>query len=144
MTMETWLEELGEPACIQHLRTAVIGRLGVVVDGGPQIFPVNHVFDDDTGCVVFPTNARTKLFAATHSPSVAFEVDGVDPSGKSAWSVLVIGRAEEITDPEEARRSATRRLVLWAVGDYTHWVRIVPDKITGRRISTIPATGILA
>ena len=140
MAAETWLEELSEAACQHLLKTATIGRLGVVVDGRPQIFPVNHVVDEETGSVVFPTNARTKLRGAIEGPSVAFEVDGVDAGGQSAWSVVVVGQVEDITGSDEAGRATERRVPLWAVGDYTHWVRIVAERITGRRISIIPAT----
>jgi hypothetical protein len=51
--------------------------------------------------------------------------------------VLVVGRAEEITEPEVAERAAERRVALWAVGAYTHWVRVIPERITGRRISAL-------
>jgi nitroimidazol reductase NimA-like FMN-containing flavoprotein (pyridoxamine 5'-phosphate oxidase superfamily) len=137
MTVETWLEELSEPVCRWHLAHASIGRLGVIVDGVAQIFPVNHVVDEETGHIVFPTNARTKMHAALASSKVSFEVDGVDEGGRSAWSVLVVGRAEEITEPEVAERAAERRVALWAVGAYTHWVRVIPERITGRRISAL-------
>jgi nitroimidazol reductase NimA-like FMN-containing flavoprotein (pyridoxamine 5'-phosphate oxidase superfamily) len=137
MTVETWLEELSEPICQWHLAHAPIGRLGVIVDGVAQIFPVNHVVDEETGHIVFPTNARTKMHAALAGAQVAFEVDGLDEGGHSAWSVLVVGRAEEVTDAAEVERAAEHRLTLWAVGAYTHWVRIVPERVTGRRISVI-------
>ena len=136
--METWLEELGDAVCRRLLAGAEIGRLGVVVDGKPAIFPVNHVWDDETGSVVFPSNARTKLHAATSGSPVAFEVDGTDDGGRSAWSVVVVGPAEEVTDAALVERAAARRVPLWAVGPYTHWLRIVPERITGRRISTLP------
>lgn len=137
MTAETWLEELSTPICEWHLAHAPIGRLGVIVDGAPQIFPVNHVVDETTGHIVFPTNARTKMHAALRGAAVSFEVDGIDEGGRSAWSVLVVGHAQEVTAPEEVQRAADQRLVLWGLGAYTHWVRIVPDRITGRRISAI-------
>jgi len=134
--METWLEELSEAVCQHHLARALIGRLAVVVDGHPEVFPVNHVVDDETGDIVFPSNRRTKLYAALHGP-VAFEADGVDDGGKSAWSVVAFGRGEDITGTDEAARAMARRVPLWAVGDYTHWVRVTPERITGRRISVI-------
>ncbi|MCU1486725.1 MAG: pyridoxamine 5-phosphate oxidase family protein [Actinomycetia bacterium] len=137
MTVETWLEELSEPICQWHLAHAPIGRLGVVVDGVAQIFPVNHVVDEETGHIVFPTNARTKMHAALAGAKVAFEVDGLDEGGRSAWSVLVVGRAEEVTEAAEVERAAEHRLALWAIGAYTHWVRIVPERTTGRRISVV-------
>lgn len=134
---ETWLEELSAPICEWHLAHAQLGRLGVIVDGTPLIFPVNHVVDEPTGHVVFPTNARTKMHAALAGTTVSFEVDGLDESGRSAWSVLVTGHAEEI-EGEQAERAAAKRVPLWAVGPYSHWVRIVPERITGRRISLAP------
>ena len=51
--------------------------------------------------LAFPTNARTKLRTALESPWVAFEVDGLEPNDSGGWSVVVIGRAEEILDIDE-------------------------------------------
>ena len=76
---------------------------------------------ETTGCVVFPSNARTKLHAATAGAPVAFEVDG-----------------DELDDPEAVARVAAARVPLWAVGPYTHWLRIHPEHVSGRRISTLP------
>jgi uncharacterized protein len=109
----------------------------VIVDGRPQIFPVNHVYDRPSGCVVFPTRAGTKLHGALDWPWVAFEVDGLDRDGGGGWSVLVAGRAEEVTDPDLIDRAATAREALWGAGHGTHWVRIVPSEVSGRRISAV-------
>jgi uncharacterized protein len=46
------------------LAAATLGRLGVIVDGRPEVFPVNHVYDHESGYVVFPRKARTTLHAA--------------------------------------------------------------------------------
>lgn len=134
MTAVTYLVDIDPEECAHLLASSVLGRLGVIVDGRPEIFPVNHVYDRDSGCVVFPTNARTKLHAALNWPSVAFEVDGVSPNGEGGWSVLVVGRAEPVTDPEAIARAGRERHVLWAAGDAVQWVRVVPSKVTGRRI----------
>lgn len=141
MTAETWLEELSAPICEWHLAHAPIGRLGVLVAGVPLIFPVNHVVDEPTGHIVFPTNDRTKMHGALAGATVSFEVDGIDEGGHSAWSVLVTGRAEEVTDAGQLERAAAHRVTLWAIGAYTHWVRIVPERVTGRRISVILPAG---
>jgi nitroimidazol reductase NimA-like FMN-containing flavoprotein (pyridoxamine 5'-phosphate oxidase superfamily) len=134
MSPQTWLLYLTDEGCARLLATSTMGRLAVIVDGHPEIFPVNHVLDDLSGCVVFPTTAGTKLHAALDWPSVAFEVDGVEAAGAEGWSVLVIGRAEEITDAGEMAGVAARREVLWAAGEAARWIRIVPTKVTGRRI----------
>ena len=135
--MSTWLEELSLEECAMLLAGASLGRLGVVVDGVPEIFPVNHTLDPVTGCIVFPTNRRTKFRAALHWPTVAFEVDGLAADGRSGWSVMVVGHAEEVTELGEQVRAAASRFVLWGTGPQTVWLRIVPEKMTGRRISAV-------
>jgi nitroimidazol reductase NimA-like FMN-containing flavoprotein (pyridoxamine 5'-phosphate oxidase superfamily) len=142
--MSTWLEELPLEECVMLLAGSALGRLGVVVDGTPEIFPVNHTVDPVTGCIVFPTNHRTKFQAALHWPTVAFEVDGLEPDGRSGWSVMVIGHAEEVTDLGEQVRAAAHRFVLWGTGPHTVWLRIVPERITGRRISAVPTAAMPA
>jgi nitroimidazol reductase NimA-like FMN-containing flavoprotein (pyridoxamine 5'-phosphate oxidase superfamily) len=134
MSATTYLIDIPAEECASLLAGATLGRLGVVVDGRPEIYPVNHVYDHERGCVAFPTNPRTKLHAALTWPSVAFEVDGIRPDGGGGWSVLVVGHAEEISDAEEIDRLAAQRTVLWRAGATVHWVRIVPTSVTGRRI----------
>ena len=133
--IQTYLETLSEETCVGLLSHAVLGRIGVVVEGRPEIFPVNHVYDELSGSVTFPTNARTKLHAALSWPYMSFEVDGLDPDGRGGWSVLVVGHAEEVTEPAAKARLNGRRLALWGGGSDRVWLRIVADKITGRRIS---------
>jgi uncharacterized protein len=135
MASHTFLLHLRQEECEELLATSTLGRLAVVVDGHPEIFPVIHVFDPDRGCVAFPTNAGTKLHSALDWPFVAYEIDGVDPGDESGWSVLVVGRPEEVTDPEEMARLAAQRVAPWRGEGQVHWLRIVPSKVTGRRIS---------
>jgi nitroimidazol reductase NimA-like FMN-containing flavoprotein (pyridoxamine 5'-phosphate oxidase superfamily) len=137
MRTRTWLADLPTPECAALLELSWLGRLGVTVDGHPEIFPVNHVFDRATGTIVFPTNARTKLHAALSQPLVAFEVDGVDPDGASAWSVLVVGRAHEETDRRAIAAAMRARRPAWAVSETTRWLRIEPVRVTGRRIALV-------
>ena len=65
----TWLEILGTEACWELLASAPVGRLGVVVDGRPEIFPVNFVTDDRT--IVFRTEVGSKLAALDASSTSA-------------------------------------------------------------------------
>jgi hypothetical protein len=48
--------------------------------------------------------------------------------------VLVVGRAEEVTEAETIARLGRGRARLWRTGEAARWVRIVPSKLTGRRI----------
>lgn len=128
------LEELTFEEIAYLLSTEAVGRLAVVSDHYPQVFPVNYRMDGHT--VVFRTNDGTKLDAANHA-NVAFEVDHFDPDTRSGWSVLIQGLAEDITDhrPSESKRRAERLdLEPWAGGDRPRLVRVIPAHITGRRI----------
>jgi uncharacterized protein len=133
MTVQTLMVDLAEDECRELLAAAHVGRLGVVVDGRPEIYPVNHAYDPDSGTIAFPTKAGTVLDAALSWPWVAFEIDGQDAD--RGWSVLVVGRAETIEDPEEVARIANWRTVLWRASKSSRWLRVVPEKVTGRRIS---------
>jgi nitroimidazol reductase NimA-like FMN-containing flavoprotein (pyridoxamine 5'-phosphate oxidase superfamily) len=128
----TWIVELSKDTCEELLRATAIGRLAVIIDGRPQVFPVCHVFDG--GALIVPTNDSTKMHAALSWPAVGFEVDGIDGDGQSGWSVMVQGRAEEVTDPSVIQRAMELQTVAFRLGEHVRWVRIVPTEITGRRI----------
>ncbi len=117
--------------CWQLLRAAVVGRLAVMVEGKPDIFPVNHVIDQET--VVFRSGTGTKVFG-TLREAVAFEVDGYDRDGISAWSVVVHGVAHEIQPNEEVGAAQAMPLFRWPRGLRPHLVRIEPTIVGGRRI----------
>ena len=128
----TWLEVLPPPACWGLLAECRIGRLAFVVDGVPEVLPVNFVTDGET--VVFRTDPGTKLDAVARGPVVAFEADHVDDRAEGGWSVVVKGYVEEIHDPGELRHVRGLPLRPWSYGEKAHWVRIVAREISGRRI----------
>jgi hypothetical protein len=128
----TWLEQLNSRRCWELLASVPVGRIGVLNDSAPEIYPVNHLVDGES--IVFRTASGSKLRGLLRSPSVCYEADGVGASDFSGWSVLVKGRAVEVRDPDEVRRLVGLPLRYWPLGDKPHWVRVVADEITGRRI----------
>lgn len=133
----TWLSDLTSAECAEFLALSWMGRLGVIVDDHPEIFPVNHAFDPVTGDIAFPSRSGTKLATAIAAPWVAYEVDGVDGDDGSGWSVLVIGRAEELTDQHEIDKMIRLRKARWALSEKSHWLVIRPVRVTGRRIADL-------
>ena len=111
------------------LRHAGLGRLALILDGHPAIFPVNHVVDQ--GTVVFRTAAGTKLAGAV-GQTVAFEADGYDIGTTSAWSVVVKGTAQLVTRMYEVLDVSELPLSAWHSTPKPHFIRIQPDSITGR------------
>jgi nitroimidazol reductase NimA-like FMN-containing flavoprotein (pyridoxamine 5'-phosphate oxidase superfamily) len=135
----TWLEILSPAVCWDLVAGAKVGRVGVVIDSGPEIYPVNHGVDDRT--IVVRTDAGSKLRAIARVPLVCFQVDGVDAEQEAGWSVLVKGRGSEIVDPVEICRAEALRITPWAIGRKVHWIRIRPDEVTGRRIRPLRSEG---
>jgi nitroimidazol reductase NimA-like FMN-containing flavoprotein (pyridoxamine 5'-phosphate oxidase superfamily) len=127
------LEPLSRDECGQLLEAVAVGRVGVSVDALPVVLPVNYALLD--GDIVIRTAAGTKLDAALRGAVVAFEIDNSDAVYHQGWSVLVQGRASEITDPIDVAR--VRRLPLrpWAPGTRDHFIRISTERVTGRRLS---------
>jgi nitroimidazol reductase NimA-like FMN-containing flavoprotein (pyridoxamine 5'-phosphate oxidase superfamily) len=135
----TWIEHLSTQDCWQLLAEAEVGRIAVLVEGQPVIFPVN--FGVDARTIVFRTDPGNKLRGLSDHASVSFEVDQVDLDTHRGWSVLVKGRAGEITDAEQTRALDQLPLEFWTIGPKSHWVRIAPSEVTGRRIHPVVSLG---
>jgi nitroimidazol reductase NimA-like FMN-containing flavoprotein (pyridoxamine 5'-phosphate oxidase superfamily) len=133
----TGLEIIDPDECRRLLAGDSVGRL-VLVDGGtPAIFPVNYALDGDA--VVFRTAPGTKLTAGPRGPA-AFEIDEFDRSAHTGWSVIVTGHLEEVGpyDGETLDRITRLPVEPWTGGDKPHWLRLVPTRISGRRIGAGP------
>jgi uncharacterized protein len=126
------LEELSRAECLRLLATVTIGRICYTRQALPAVEPVNFALDD--GAIVFRTDAGGKLAAAVCRAVVAFQVDDLNPVRRSGWSVTVVGRCEEVTDAEGIIRLEKLSLDPWAPGARSHFIRIMPAIVTGRRL----------
>ncbi|MDJ0357065.1 pyridoxamine 5'-phosphate oxidase family protein [Paenarthrobacter sp. PH39-S1] len=125
------VEDLPENVCWEFLRSTGVGRLAVIVDGHPDIFPVNFVVDH--GTVVFRTAKGTKLTAAVSESPVALEIDGYDAKAEQAWSIVLRGEAEQIRETQELVDTLSLPLFPWQAGAKEQFVRINVAIISGRR-----------
>lgn len=130
---ESGWQEMTKSECFELLSGQRVGRVAVVDDWGPVVFPVNYVVDRHM--VVFRSDEGSKLGAAGARSRVAFEIDGTDPGTRTGWSVLVRGEAVEVTDPAELARLRELPLHPWAPGVKSHYLRVLPSLVTGRRIA---------
>ena len=126
------LEEITEVECLEILNQHSLGRIALVVQGQPRIFPVNYSMSGRI--VVIRTAAGTKLFHAPEA-KVAFEIDEYDPSNGVGWSVMVQGIAHDATDSFDdiswaAHGTSPKPL---APGAKPYLVAIESRVITGRR-----------
>lgn len=133
------LEVLSPEEGERLLKSHDLGRFAIVVDGQPEIFPVNYAFDE--GVVVFRTGPGLKLERGPLSRA-AFEVDRVDTTSRQAWSVVVKGTAQYIGDAIDPLPERLRRLAVHprAPGERTEWMAVYADSISGRRF-VLPPVG---
>jgi nitroimidazol reductase NimA-like FMN-containing flavoprotein (pyridoxamine 5'-phosphate oxidase superfamily) len=131
------IEELDQDQCLNLISPGGIGRIAYTGRFGPAVLPVNYTLQG--GTVVFRTaehgpldeDLRTGIADADYK--VAFEIDDIDPAARQGWSVLIQGPAHHVTgDEEEAVRQTG--VESWAPGDRELFVRIVPSRVTGRRV----------
>lgn len=132
------MDQLSPDECRTLLATAPVGRLGVSIDALPAVLPVNFAYVH--GRIIIRTGAGSKLDAAVNEAVVAFEVDSYDPWGTWGWSVLVQGRASEVTDAEQLSSLRTHPLRAWAFGERQpgRYLGIEISALSGRRFGQPP------
>jgi nitroimidazol reductase NimA-like FMN-containing flavoprotein (pyridoxamine 5'-phosphate oxidase superfamily) len=118
--------------CRRLIAPGGVGRIAFTTSSGPVVLPVNFAVVADT--IVIRTG-QGRLIQADACDQVVFEVDHLDDAMRQGWSVLVFGQAHQVRRPSELRylREATA-LWPWPGGEHEAYVRIVPTRITGRRI----------
>lgn len=131
-------QHLEEEECLRLIAPGGVGRLAFTGRYGVTVLPVNYVLHE--GTIVFRTahssptdeDLRTGITGAEYK--VGFEVDHIDAERQEGWSVLVQGAAHHV-DSEDERASVQRAGVEpWPGGDKETFIRIIPTRITGRRI----------
>ncbi|MFZ2530189.1 MAG: pyridoxamine 5'-phosphate oxidase family protein [Rhodococcus sp. (in: high G+C Gram-positive bacteria)] len=120
---------LGADECWELLRTTAVGRLVVIADGRPDVFPVNYVVGDRK--VFFRSGEGSKLSELAVHADVAFEADLVGDA--TAWSVVIHGRARILTHFNEIRAVEEHGPIPWVASPKFNFVEIAASEITGRR-----------
>jgi nitroimidazol reductase NimA-like FMN-containing flavoprotein (pyridoxamine 5'-phosphate oxidase superfamily) len=132
------LENLEEAECLRLISPGGVGRLAFTGRFGPTVMPVNYKVVADT--IVFrttqdsPTDEDLRTGIAHAEYKVAFEIDEISPATREGWSILIQGSAHHVdseTELADVRRSGVQA---WPGGEKDLFIRIVPDRITGRRI----------
>jgi nitroimidazol reductase NimA-like FMN-containing flavoprotein (pyridoxamine 5'-phosphate oxidase superfamily) len=110
----------------------VFGRLAINTASGPRIVPLNYVVLDDA--FVFRTTPYSEVAREAVGHDVAFEIDSVDHSRQTGWSVVAVGILESVDPAEldELRKAWVPRP--WAGGQRHLYVRLPWREVTGRRI----------
>ncbi|MEO8694716.1 MAG: pyridoxamine 5'-phosphate oxidase family protein [Acidimicrobiales bacterium] len=133
---DTTMDHLSPETCSDLLRMHSIGRISVIVDGFPVVLPVNYRFvESPTGPVILlrtrPGNVIDKA-----GVNAAFEIDSIDPSHSTGWSVLVRGQLAHVDDVTVERIKEQFDPLPWLEGRDS-WLIVTPQQITGRRLLAV-------
>ncbi|GEL18129.1 pyridoxamine 5'-phosphate oxidase family protein [Pseudonocardia asaccharolytica] len=129
------LVSLDRAECLSLLLKGRVGRVVFTEAAMPAAHPVNYVLDGEE--VLFRT-ADGRTLAATDRAVIAFEIDELDPVRRIGWSVLGVGQAYEVTDPDRLAALDQRAPVPWAPARAAHLVAIPLQRLTGRRLRLLP------
>jgi|SRR5699024_2309093 len=138
MVKESAVVELSREESIDFLSDQTFGRLAVVVNGLPEIFPINfalHAAGDEVVAYI-RTSPGTKLLAATIGLPVALEIDEVEES--SAKSAIIYGNGRAVSQRYELDRVESLGLTAWIADWKPEVIAIDVDRISGRRFDLGP------
>jgi nitroimidazol reductase NimA-like FMN-containing flavoprotein (pyridoxamine 5'-phosphate oxidase superfamily) len=132
------LEQLDEAECLRLISAGGVGRIAYTGRFGPAVLPVNYKLHE--GSIVFRTalgspmdeDLRTGISDAEYQ--VAFEIDEIDMAAREGWSVLIQGSAHHVDDEAERASLSRAGVESWPGGERELFLRIIPSRITGRRI----------
>jgi nitroimidazol reductase NimA-like FMN-containing flavoprotein (pyridoxamine 5'-phosphate oxidase superfamily) len=135
------IEDLGEDECLRLMAQGGVGRIAYQSRFGPAVLPVNYKLHE--GAVLFRTaqdspldeDLQTGIAGADYM--VAFEIDDIDIPGRQGWSVLIQGSAHRVQGDAERASAMQAGVEPWPGGQRELFVRIVPSRITGRRVHPV-------
>lgn len=139
------IEDMSPSEMHSLLQRESFGHLGCARDGRPYVVPMHYAYDGKEFYFFTTTGMKTRYIDA--NPVVCLQVEEV--TDRTRWrSVMVIGRATEITNDEESQRamkfiternpsltpaiSATQVDSIGRAVDIALY-RIVPELIDGRK-----------
>lgn len=133
------MDDLDVRECWELVDDHGIGRVAVVTEDGPAVFPVNYQV---VGTEILFMTAEDSSLAGMSGTEIAFEADHMDDAFSQGWSVLLVGPARTVSDSATAAR--LRGAVYstpWA-GEGRDTVMVLsPRRVTGRRILVRGAPG---
>ena len=128
---ERHFEAIGRQQCLDLIEDHHLGRVAWQAADLPQILPVTYAMHQ--GSAYFRTSPDSILAELAQPTSVALEVDDLDEQTRNGWSVVIYGRTSAVSEPDQlADLWASDSLVPWAAGNRTLFIRIVPERVSGR------------
>lgn len=123
--------DLTPTECQALLESRNVGRIGWNAGHGPQIFPVSYACVAEL--IVFRTSPFGVLSELVRPTQVVFEVDDLDATQHTGWSVIARGRGQAVASPALLTHLWTvDGAEPWAGGVRNVFIGISVERITGR------------
>ena len=122
--------QLGRGECWSLLRGCAAGRVVYTYKALPAVALVNYALVGDL--IVFGVGERSKLAGLLRGEVVAFEADDIDPGAGTGWSVMMIGRAAQVTDPDITARVPPLARYPSAIEGPGAYVGVAGEQVSGR------------
>ena len=111
-----------------------LGRIVFTARALPAVRPVTHLVDGDHVIIRTDRSAAITSEPRNHVGTVvAYEADAIDMTEHLGWSVIVVGVARRVIDPDEAA-VYRRALRPWVSGAKDQVIAIHADMVTGFRL----------
>lgn len=131
--------ELDYTECLALLDAESVGRIAVIAEPYPLVFPVNYRLVSGDGTPHAP--GRTWIAIRTRPGNVidrapmfvSFEIDGIDRHHGTGWSVLVTGTMHRV-DADAADFDEHFDPEPWVTEGRDRWLVVHASTVTGRRL----------
>ena len=130
------LDHLSTDTCIDLLRIHSVGRISVIAEGFPVVFPVNYRLVEFRSAPWILIRTRPGNIVDQAGVNAAFEIDSIDVSHSTGWSVLVSGLLSHLDHATIDRIKDEFDPQPWLTGRDA-WLVLKPIQITGRRLRAV-------
>lgn len=126
------LEVLEREECLRLAATGSIGRVVFTEQALPAITPVSFVLKD--GSIFIKASEGSKLASVSNGSIVAFEIDEFDLEFEHGWSVVFVGKAIPVSEPEKVRELSALSLRGWDAHNNSQLIEVKIELVNGRRL----------
>lgn len=128
------LTRLDAAACWRLVGDMGLGRVGFMGDSQIRIVPT--MYDAEGHTAYFRASRFGELARGVDDRLASLQVDEVDRTTFTGWSVLMTGRAHRVDDAARvASLWSPGRPHPWLPGPELQWIELVVDAIEGQRVA---------
>jgi hypothetical protein len=106
----------------------------------PAVLPVRYGIADDR--IIFWADPHDHPAAIPDNSVIGFQADAIDPVTHEGWSVMVVGRAVHVRQPEDTAELEGKTPRGWAAAEGP-LIALSIDLVSGRRLAGLDVPAVL-